>query len=282
MGISITSTKDPEEFLAHCRGFLMENECENNTLLTIVSQAGQADSLLEPPFLFLAASSKGRICGVAAHALPDGLVISDVSTSACRAIVDEVILHGITPRRVLAAEHTANAAADRIEEVSGLRLRPVRRWSFYFTEERVDDSYYGPGLLRSAERSDEDTVRQLALGYQREKGSIVDVCEYFLCRLREGNLHLWTHPGIEDVRTVVATSGKTKHVVRIAGVYTPPNSRMKGFAASAIATVTNDHIRSGYRAVTLSVDQSDVGARKLYERLGFKYLYERVEMADAF
>ena len=267
--------------MAQSQDYLLEHECENNTLLTIASQAGQAGSLLKPPFLFVTVSSRGSVCGVGIHASPDGLVMTESSRPICEAIVDEVVLRGIRPKRLLADERTAAAAAEHLYSVTGSKLRLARRWSFYYTEERVVEAQSGPGVLRKAEPSDEDTVRQLGLGYQREKGSIVDVCEYFLSRLREGNLHLWTHPGIEDVRTVVATSGKTEHVVRIAAVYTPPDSRKKGFAATAIARVTNDHIRSGFRAVTLSVDQSDEGARELYERLGFKYLYERVELTDA-
>ncbi len=281
MGISITSTEDPAEFLAQANEFLFEHECENNTILSIASQVGQDGSLFRPPFLFVTVSSNGKVCGVGVHALPDGLVMSDTSPSVCRAIVDEMALRGIKPQRLFVDEESSVTATERLGELLGVRFAPVRRWSFYYTEERVQDTYSGPGILRTAEESDEDTVRQFGLGYQAEKDSIVDVCEYFLCRLREGNLHLWTHPGITDVRTVVATSGKTQHVVRIAGVYTPPNSRHQGYAASAIARVTNDHIGSGFRTVTLCVDQSDEGARLLYERLGFKFLYERVELMDA-
>ena len=280
VGVSVTSTENAEEFLDGNREFLLARECENNTLLSIASQAGRDGSLLQPPFLFVTVSSGGQKTGAAIHAAPDGLVMTEMPASESMAVAEEVISFGIHPRRVFASEETGLAASEMIRKSTGTRFWPARRWSVYYTEEPIDEARAGPGALRAAEASDEDTVTEFGLGYQAEKGSIVDVCEYFLARLREGNLHLWTHPGIKDVRTVVATSGKTEHVVRIAGVYTPPDSREQGYAASAVARVTNDQIRSGVRIVTLTVDQADDGARKLYEKLGFKHLHERVEFIE--
>jgi len=80
----------------------------------------------------------------------------------------------------------------------------------------------------------------------------------------------------------VSLAGNTRQVagaVRIAPVYTPPEHRGRGFAAGATAAAARAALDGGAGEVLLYTDVDNPMTNRLYARLGFVPVEERVVVA---
>ena len=278
MNISVSSTSDARRFLKMAKRWLDQDEPGNNTILSIANQAGASGSLLGPPFWFAYSVGPNGDSGAAAFALPDGLVLSEMSQKHCTVVVEELLETGITPERIYASESVAPVAAALISKVTGRAFNCKKRWRALQIDRIIDDYTCPSGDLRRADPGDIDAVIELGSQYDLENPSVVKVANYFLSRLREGDLYFWVSEEPTDIRSVLALSGRTDRVIRIAGVFTPQKYRGNRYASSSIVQATNECLSSGYRAVTLVVDTSDHVAEDIYLRLGFKAMHDRLEL----
>ncbi len=67
-------------------------------------------------------------------------------------------------------------------------------------------------------------------------------------------------------------SAQSKYGVQISGVYTAPRERGRGIATRAMRDLCATLFDRGWPRVTLYVNESNVPARKVYERVGFEAL----------
>jgi predicted GNAT family acetyltransferase len=89
-------------------------------------------------------------------------------------------------------------------------------------------------------------------------------------RLRgEHGIHLWEDG---EVVATAAIGMPAEGGERVAGVYTPPRSRGRGYASALVAAVTQDAFDRGCSFVQLNTDVDNPTSNAIYERLG----YERV------
>lgn len=278
MSIYVSSTSDSRQFLEMAKRWLDQDEPGNNKILSIANQAGASVSLLRPPFWFAHSVGPNGDSGAAAFALPDGLVLSDMSEKHCSLVIEELLRTGIAPERIYASERVAPVAAALISTIGGRTFFCKRRWRALQRDRIIDDYTCANGYLRRANGGDIDAVIDLGNQYDLENPSIVKVGSYFLARLQEGDLYFWVSEESTDIRSILALSGRTDHIIRIAGVFTPAKYRGNGYASSSIVRATNECLSSGCSGVTLDVDTSDDVAVDIYLRLGFKAMHDRLEL----
>jgi predicted GNAT family acetyltransferase len=65
-------------------------------------------------------------------------------------------------------------------------------------------------------------------------------------------------------------------MVRVAPVYTPPEHRGRGYAAAATAVVSRAALDAGAREVLLYTDLANPTSNRLYARLGYRPVEDRV------
>jgi GNAT superfamily N-acetyltransferase len=97
-------------------------------------------------------------------------------------------------------------------------------------------------------------------------------------RIAYGGAFLWLDGDGEPV----SLAGRTRLVagqVRIAPVYTPPERRGHGYAAGATAAATRAALDAGALEVLLYTDLANPTANRLYERLGYRGVEDRVMVA---
>lgn len=268
-GVNVRSTADGVEFLHQAKDWLYLNECDNNTLLTIAGQSGSCHSMLRPPFWFALSECPQGLGGAAAFALPDGLVLSNMELTYLPPILTSLLSEGLCPHRIFGPDAVARSAASHLFLQTGKIFSQRTQWISFVATQFVPPADTTLGHLRLATRNDSDLVEHFGNAYAREKPSIVDVARYFLNKIETKELFLWVDNDSEDVKTLVALSGATDNVIRIAGVFTPEKHRCHGYASAAVATVTNCLLEAHFQAVTLVVDRSDPNAMHLYENLGF-------------
>jgi GNAT superfamily N-acetyltransferase len=88
--------------------------------------------------------------------------------------------------------------------------------------------------------------------------------------------------GIREGGDLIAVAGTHLHsaeldVCTIGNIYTRPDRRRRGLAARATSAVVSDAVAQGIGTIVLNVGQENLGARRLYEQLGFRSHCEFVE-----
>jgi ribosomal protein S18 acetylase RimI-like enzyme len=88
---------------------------------------------------------------------------------------------------------------------------------------------------------------------------------------REGTIQLGGYRGIFDDGRLMAMAGRrvaTDQFVEVSAVCTHPDGRRRGYAAAITATVARGILESG-RTPILHVAESNLGAKSVYDKLGF-------------
>ena len=96
----------------------------------------------------------------------------------------------------------------------------------------------------------------------------VDVSDYMLRKLSEGDLYVWDDIGTKAILSLAGRAGKG---IRISGVYTPPEFRGSGYASAAVAALSHAKLSNGRDFVVLNVTDGNP-AEDLYRRLGYRLI----------
>lgn len=88
-------------------------------------------------------------------------------------------------------------------------------------------------------------------------------------RIETGRTFVW----FEDHRLLFKAdiSAQSAYGAQISGVYTAPSSRGKGIATKAMRALCHIWMKKGVPRVTLYVNQSNIPARRVYEKVGFSF-----------
>ncbi|MGH2891957.1 MAG: GNAT family N-acetyltransferase, partial [Solirubrobacteraceae bacterium] len=91
-------------------------------------------------------------------------------------------------------------------------------------------------------------------------------------RLSQGDLFFWHDEG-QSV-SMVSTNPAVAGVVRIGPVYTPPESRRRGYASSAVAAVSRHAVDTGAHTCMLYTDLANPTSNKIYADVGYRRIAE--------
>jgi hypothetical protein len=124
------------------------------------------------------------------------------------------------------------------------------------------------GKLRHAAPKERSLMILWTRAFQQEIGESADDAELRVDReMAAGQLWLWDRGG-ETVS--MAVSREPVHgVVRLSGVYTPPEKRKNGYAAVCVHALSKQLGDAGYRCI-LYTDLSNPTSNSIYRRLGYR------------
>ncbi len=128
---------------------------------------------------------------------------------------------------------------------------------------------YAPGFLRKAVAEDEYDVIQWATAFYEEAmgEKLTDhQCQLFRDRIPTGEIHIWDNKG--PVSMAVQTR-PTRRGISIGGVYTPPEKRSHGYAASCVASLCKELLLK-YDFCVLYADLANPVSNSIYKKIGFK------------
>jgi predicted GNAT family acetyltransferase len=132
------------------------------------------------------------------------------------------------------------------------------------------------GSARVADDSDRDLLVDWRAAFAREAGAghPEDAARAVADRLSHHGLMLW-----EADDEPVAMAGLTREVAgvaRVTDVYTPPAHRRRGYGGSVTTAVTQAALAAGASAVVLFTDLTNPTSNALYQRLGYRPIWDRV------
>jgi predicted GNAT family acetyltransferase len=261
------------ELLRHAGGWLAAREAEHNLVLSIAGNLTHS-APAEPPYL-AAIELDGAIVGCAIRTPPHKLVITRIPGDAIAATVADVAdlfpdlnqVHGPADDTRRFAEEWC-ARTGNVPHASMLQ-------GIYVIDSVTRPVPPAPGLLRVATEADRDLVSHWAEGFANDTkldfGRARATVERGIARQA---IFLWDDGAPVSVAAIV---GETPTGRRIGLVYTPPESRGRGYAATCVADLSQRVLDAGARFCCLYTNMANPTSNGVYQRIGYRRVAESAD-----
>jgi len=270
--LKLLTFESAEHFLGRCESWLLERSDIHNIIYSAATLIAGESPVFTGPYWFGAIESdNGDIIACGSHNLPDGLCISETPESMLDAVHRSVIDAVGVPHRIMAPENTSNWLAEQLSDSNDACGRFQARWHTYRLDNLIWPVKDVPGGLRKGRIEEEDLVAKWGRAFGDEQPAPVDVSDFMLRKLSEGDLYVWDDAG---AKTILSLSGRVGKGIRISGVYTPPEFRGCGYASAAVAALSHAKLSNSRDFVVLNVTDGSP-AEGLYQRLGYRLIGSR-------
>lgn len=171
----------------------------------------------------------------------------------------------------------ANGPRDRIgwfakvwDRLAGVTHRPGISLRLYELRAVTPARGVG-GCLRPAGEADTELVVAWTNAFHheavpREPPPASDVT---VRRVASGDVFIWDDDG--PVSMAIKTR-PTQHGISIGGVYTPPESRRRGYASACVAALSQQLLDAGFDYCTLFTDLSNSTSNAIYQQIGYVHI----------
>jgi GNAT superfamily N-acetyltransferase len=271
-------TDDIDRYTASAGEFLERRAAANTILLTVTGtvRARGADAFGgQPPLFGWWQDPDGRISGAFLHTPPYPVVLTAMAADAAAELAGSLAQHGDSVPGVNAEEGTARQFAAAWQATTGQPASVRQRIRLYRLQRLDPPDPVPPGGPRVAGSADRGLLVDWFAAFGREAGeTTVAVDRTVADRLGYGGLTLWEVAG-----RPVSLAGLTRVVagqVRVGPVYTPPESRRRGFASAVTAAVSRAALDAGAAEVLLFTDLANPTSNALYQRLGYHPVADRI------
>jgi RimJ/RimL family protein N-acetyltransferase len=278
--VSWTTTADAEAYLAEAGAFLHADPAGNSVMLTVLEAMRERSPAGEPTaVLGFWRAGDAAVGGAFMHTPPYPVHLAAMPPEAVPALVDVLAADPASVRAVSGDRAATDAFAAAWSERTGAPARVQRHMRLHRLGELADPDPWPAG--RAVVGGPEH--RDLLIAWYEAFAAEIDDPPHDVRpgvddRIAYGGTTLW----LAEDGAPVALAGRTRLVagqVRIAPVYTPPERRGRGYAAAATAVATRGALDAGAREVLLYTDLANPTANRLYARLGFRPVEDRVMVA---
>jgi predicted GNAT family acetyltransferase len=265
-----TTTSDPRVFLAAAGAFLRSRPVEHTLLLSVSDRLAGGNPVAAPLLGWW--EEGGEVLAALVRTPPRPVLLSEVPEAAVAPLAGLLREHGapgadaapVPTAERLAAAWPGTAAATRRQRLHRLAgLAPAEA---------------PPGRGVAAQPRHREPLLAWTTAFGEEVGLPSDdpVAEVD-ARLAHGGLWVW-----EDAAgRPVAMAGRTAALAgmaRVVSVFTPPEHRGRGYGGAVVAEVVRDALAQGVAHVLLFTDLANPVSNRLYARLGFVPVEDRVSL----
>jgi ribosomal protein S18 acetylase RimI-like enzyme len=268
MDIKIVFSEEPAFVLSEAGEFLCSQPVLHNLILSILHARVQ-----EPePGRYWTARHGDQTVGVAVQSpLSFAATLTPMGQQVVTAVVDTIVEAGVSLPGVNGEAATAASFAGRWTERRKSGAWPFEGNRIYeFLEPGVVPDT--KGKFRQAGSADRDLIIAWTCAFQAEIGEPDDDTDTRVDRLlADGYLWLWEDQG--EVVAMAAGREPVAGVVRVSGVYTPPEVRKRGYAAACVNALSSRLCGAGYRCI-LYTDLANPTSNSVYRRIGYRAVAE--------
>lgn len=276
-----TFTTDLTAYLAAARPAVAAEPVAHTSLLTVIDaleRRGLDAFGSAEPFFGWWTGADGSVTGALLCTPPHPLLIGALPAEAVRelgaALAAEPLLAGVD---------AVNARREDARELAvswGKPTEVVEENRLYRLAGLIAPDPAPAGRARAAGEADLPLLLDWVTAFKQESGEGGAASEEALRdRISYGGMLLW-----EDAGAPVSLAGffrPVDAVTRIGPVYTPPELRGRGYAAGVTYAATEAAHASGAREVLLFTDLANPTSNRVYQRLGYTPVEDRVEVALA-
>ena len=267
MEISVRFYEDAASVLATASEFLRSRPVAHNLILTLLDAR-----LRHPePARYWVASRAGKAVGVVFQSpLTRPALLVPMEPDAIETLVEAIANQGIALPGINGDAATAASFAGRWTERCKTPAQPAMGLRLY---ELRDLQPVRPveGTLRQAQALDRNLAIQWVTKFNIEihepDGDFEKMTDAWIAL---GQIWLWEDGG--SVSMAVCRN-PVEGVVRVSGVYTPPELRRRGYAEACVYEVSKHSIEAGHRPI-LYTDLGNPTSNSIYRRIGYKAVSE--------
>jgi hypothetical protein len=268
MELKVVFSEDPAFVLSQAGAFLSSRPVLHNLVLSILhARVAQGD-----PGRYWMAIQREDVVGVALQSpltFPATLTPMEppVAMAMAEAIADAAIpLPGVNGEAA-----TAAIFSGQWSERSKSAATPFQGNRLYeFLE--AGEAPAIEGTLRQAGPNDRSLMILWTRAFQLEIGESADDTELRVDRsLATGQLWLWDQS--QATVSMAVAREPVEGVVRLSGVYTPPEKRKHGYAAACVHGLSSRLRDAGYRCI-LYTDLANPTSNSIYRRIGYRAVAE--------
>jgi predicted GNAT family acetyltransferase len=268
MELKVTFSDDPAMVLRRAGVFLASQPVLHNLVLSIL----HARAALGDPGRYWTAIQQDRIVGVVLQSpLTFPATLTPMEPPGATAMADAIAEAGIALPGVNGEAATAARFAGQWSERTKSAATPFqgnRLYELIGIPELPDTD----GRLRLAGPGERSLMIFWTRAFQDEIGESGNDTELLVDRmLAAGQMWLWDRSG-ETVSMAVSRE-PLYGVVRLSGVYTPPEKRKRGYAAACVGALSAQLREAGYRSI-LYTDLANPTSNSIYRRIGYRAVAE--------
>ena len=262
---------DARQFLERVQPFLLNREAEHCLLLGLLDGlcAGEHWGTAAP--LMAVAEERNEVAAVALMTPPHNLILSwTADDSTIDAVAHELHATGVAIPGVNSSAEVARKFAQKWSELSGRSFRTQMAQRIYQLS-RVIVQARAAGRLREPATSDDALMRKWRAAFSVEaEGMSPDEAEKnaALPLPQSRHLMLWEVDGAAV--SMAGFTGRTPNGIRVAWVYSPPESRGKGFAGACVAALSQKLLDDGRKFCFLYTDLNNPTSNHVYQTIGYE------------
>src|SRR5580658_78243 len=278
MGVTVLFSEDPAFVLRRTDKFLSSEPVLHNLILSILhSRVTEGD----PGRYWIALHEEETVGVVVQSPLEYPATLTPMGPQAVMALVDAIAEAGVTLPGVNGDAATAASFAGQWSERCKSAAAPFQGTRLYeflgyeFLGYEFLDLGKGPpteGHLRQAGPRDRSLMILWTRAFQDEIGESANDTEIRVDRwLAAGQIWVWDRNG--ETTSMAVSREPAQGVVRLSGVYTPPEKRKHGYAAACVHALS-EHLRGGGYRCVLYTDLGNPSSNSVYRRIGYRAVAE--------
>ena len=268
MKLKVLFSEDPAFVIRRADKFLSSEPVLHNLILSILhARVAQG----EPGRYWIALEGEETVGVVVQSPLEYPATLTPMGPLAIMALVDAIAEAGGALPGVNGDAATAASFAGQWSERCKSAATPFQGTRLYeFLE--LAEVPRAEGHLRQASPRDRGFMILWTRAFQDEIGESANDTELRVGRwLAAGQIWLWDQNG--ETTSMAVSREPAQGVVRLSGVYTPPEKRRHGYAAACVHALSK-HLRGrGYRCI-LYTDLGNPTSNSIYRRIGYKAVAE--------
>ena len=268
MELKVVFSEDPVFVLSRAGVFLSSQPVHHNLVLSILhARIAHGD-----PGRYWIAIHGQDVVGVVLQsptALP--ATLTPMEPPVATAMADAIADAGVPLPGVNGEAATAAVFSGQWSERSKSAATPFQGNRLYELLE-VREAPGIEGTLRQAGPNDRSLMILWTRAFQHEIGESADDTELRVDRgLAAGQLWLWVANG--EVVSMAVARERVDGVVRLSGVYTPPEKRNHGYAGACVYALSRRLRDAGSRCI-LYTDLANPTSNSIYRRIGYRAVAE--------
>ena len=267
MAVEVVCDEDPGRVLHEAGAFLASDPVRHNLILTLL----HARVAYPEPGRYWVARDGDTVVGVVFQSpLHFFASLTPTSPEAVAALVDAIAETAVTLPGVNGEAATAARFAGQWTERVGSAAFPVEGQRIYELT-RTPRATAADGRMRRATLDDRGLVLAWTRSFFTDVGEEARGLEPMVGRrLEAGHFWLWEDGGPVSM---AANPEPVEGVVRVQGVYTPPERRNRGYAGARVASLSRRMQEAGHRCL-LYTALGNPTSNSVYRRIGYRAVAE--------
>lgn len=261
-------------FSEAAESFLLEAEAENGLMLGLLGALPEEVEVGGPVPVLATVAVAGQTVACAVRTPPHRVVVTRGPAKALEVLAREFAQTDSDAAGVLGPRDATLTFSARWSAATGRGHEVIMEQGIYRLDPADLAVPEAPGHLRSGRSDDVEVlatwIEDFQMGAPPPHANPRAVAEQ---RVEEGSIFVWDdrHPV-----SVIGLSGPTPNGIRISLVYTPPDSRGRGYASALVGTLSRRLLEGGKDFCCLYTDLASPTPNKIYRELGYRLVCDGV------